>query len=68
MPQRGSFKPSGDSVGQGSGSTSTVYNANRVLPTSTDDIAGQCKEYFEDLLNISGTFSIEQAESGGRGV
>ena len=34
------------------------------LLISTGDISGQWKEYFKDLLNPTGTFSIEEAEAG----
>ena len=32
--------------------------------TSTGDIVGRWKEYFEDLLNATDTPSIEEAEDG----
>uniref|UniRef100_A0A671V1W2 Reverse transcriptase domain-containing protein n=1 Tax=Sparus aurata TaxID=8175 RepID=A0A671V1W2_SPAAU len=44
-------------------STNTVYSGGGGLLTSTGDIVGQWKEYFEDLLNPTDTPSIEEAEA-----
>ena len=46
-------------------STNTVYSAGGELLTSTGDVVGRWKEYFEDLLNPVVTSSEEEAESGG---
>uniref|UniRef100_A0AAR2JQZ9 Reverse transcriptase domain-containing protein n=1 Tax=Pygocentrus nattereri TaxID=42514 RepID=A0AAR2JQZ9_PYGNA len=48
--------------------TSTVYSGDGVLLTSTEDVIGRWKEYFEDLLNPTDTFSSEEAESGDMGI
>ncbi|KAL7854802.1 hypothetical protein SRHO_G00169920 [Serrasalmus rhombeus] len=48
--------------------TSTVYSGDGVLLTSTEDVIGRWKEYFEDLLNPTDTFSSEEAESGDTGI
>uniref|UniRef100_A0A671VTV6 Reverse transcriptase domain-containing protein n=1 Tax=Sparus aurata TaxID=8175 RepID=A0A671VTV6_SPAAU len=45
-------------------STNTVYSGGGGLLTSTGDIVGRWKEYFEDLLNPTDTPSIEEAEAG----
>ncbi|KAL0203001.1 hypothetical protein M9458_001019, partial [Cirrhinus mrigala] len=54
--------------------TNTVYSGGGNLLTSTGDIVGRWKEYFEDLLNSvntpsieedNNTSSIEEAEAGG---
>ncbi|KAL0184942.1 hypothetical protein M9458_020638, partial [Cirrhinus mrigala] len=54
--------------------TNTVYSGSGNLLTSTGDIVGRWKEYFEDLLNSVNTpsieednnmSSIEEAEAGG---
>ena len=45
-------------------STNTVYGGGGELLTSTEDIVGWQKEYFEDLLNPTDTPSIEEAEAG----
>uniref|UniRef100_A0A671UIZ1 Endonuclease/exonuclease/phosphatase domain-containing protein n=1 Tax=Sparus aurata TaxID=8175 RepID=A0A671UIZ1_SPAAU len=45
-------------------STNTVYSGGGELLTSTGDIVGRWKEYFEDLLNPTDTPSIEEAEAG----
>ena len=45
-------------------STNTVYSGGGELLTSTGDIIGQWKAYFEDLLNSTDTPSIEEAEAG----
>ncbi|XDV31040.1 hypothetical protein PO909_033817 [Leuciscus waleckii] len=45
--------------------TNTVYSGDGQLLTSTGDIVGRWKEYFEDLLNPTDTSSIEEAEAGG---
>ena len=42
-------------------STNTVYGGGGELLTSTGDIVGQWKEYFEDLLNPTDTPSTEEA-------
>ncbi|KAI3367323.1 hypothetical protein L3Q82_008366 [Scortum barcoo] len=44
-------------------SANTVYSAGGELLTSTADIVGQWKEYFEDLLNPTDTPSTEEAEA-----
>ncbi|KAK7921963.1 hypothetical protein WMY93_008865 [Mugilogobius chulae] len=44
--------------------TNTVYSAGGELLTSTGDVVGRWKEYFEGLLNPTGTFSDEEAETG----
>ncbi len=36
-----------------------------IMFTSTGDVVGRWKEYFEDLLNPAVTSSIEEAEAGG---
>ncbi|KAM8748485.1 uncharacterized protein AB9X84_013627 [Acanthopagrus schlegelii] len=41
----------------------TVYSGGGELLTSTGDIAGRWKEYFEDLLNPTDMSSIEEAEA-----
>ncbi|KAI3368519.1 hypothetical protein L3Q82_025528, partial [Scortum barcoo] len=43
-------------------SANTVYNAGGELVTSTGDIVGQLKEYFEELFNPTNTSSTEEAE------
>ncbi|KAK7940110.1 hypothetical protein WMY93_003436 [Mugilogobius chulae] len=43
--------------------TSTVYSAGGVLLTSTGDVVGRWKEYFEGLLNPTATSSDEEAET-----
>ena len=45
-------------------STNNVYSGGGELLTSTGDIVGRWKEYFEDLLNPTDTSSIEEAEAG----
>ena len=45
-------------------STNTVYSGGGELLTSTGDIVGRWKEYFEDLLNPTDMSSIEEAEAG----
>uniref|UniRef100_A0A3B3HQU3 Reverse transcriptase domain-containing protein n=1 Tax=Oryzias latipes TaxID=8090 RepID=A0A3B3HQU3_ORYLA len=49
-------------------STGTVFSAGGELLTSTGDIVGRWKEYFEDLLNPTDTPSIEEVESEDFGV
>uniref|UniRef100_A0A671XIN0 Reverse transcriptase domain-containing protein n=1 Tax=Sparus aurata TaxID=8175 RepID=A0A671XIN0_SPAAU len=49
-------------------STNTVYSGGGELLTSTGDIVGRWKEYFEDLLNPTDTPSIEEAEAGDSAV
>uniref|UniRef100_A0A8C6S4J5 Reverse transcriptase domain-containing protein n=1 Tax=Neogobius melanostomus TaxID=47308 RepID=A0A8C6S4J5_9GOBI len=44
--------------------TNTVYSAGGELLTSTGDVVGWWKEYFEDLLNPTVTSSDEEAEAG----
>ena len=45
-------------------STNTVYSGGGELLTSTGDIVGRWKEYFEDLLNPTVMSSGEEAEAG----
>ncbi|KAI3361735.1 hypothetical protein L3Q82_002087 [Scortum barcoo] len=46
-------------------SANTVYSAGgELLLTSTGDIVGRWKVYFEDLLNPTDTPSTEEAEAG----
>ncbi|KAI3368575.1 hypothetical protein L3Q82_025585 [Scortum barcoo] len=45
-------------------SANTVYSAGGELLTSTGDIVGRWKEYFEDLLNPTDLPSSEEAEAG----
>ncbi|KAI3375912.1 hypothetical protein L3Q82_004171 [Scortum barcoo] len=45
-------------------SASTVYSAGGELLTSTGDIVGRWKKYFEDLLNPTDLPSNEEAEAG----
>ncbi|KAI3369251.1 hypothetical protein L3Q82_007792 [Scortum barcoo] len=45
-------------------SANTVYNAGGELLTSTGDIVGRWKKYFEDLLNPTDLPSNEEAEAG----
>ncbi|KAI3353571.1 hypothetical protein L3Q82_020093, partial [Scortum barcoo] len=45
-------------------SANTVYSAGGELLTSTGDIVGQWKKYFEDLLNPTDLPSSEEAEAG----
>ncbi len=45
--------------------TNAVYSGGGRLLTSTGDVVGRWKEYFEDLLNPAVTSSIEEAEAGG---
>lgn len=35
--------------------------------TSIEDVVGQWKEYFKDLLNLTGMPSVVEAESGDKG-
>ncbi|TKS65587.1 NLR family CARD domain-containing protein 3 CARD15-like protein [Collichthys lucidus] len=42
----------------------TVFSGGGVLLTSTGDILGRWREYYEDLLNPTSTSSFEEAESG----
>ncbi|KAM9358371.1 uncharacterized protein ABDE67_003862 [Symphorus nematophorus] len=44
-------------------SANTVYSGGGELLTSTGDIVGRWKEYFEDLLNPTDTPSLEEAEA-----
>ncbi len=48
--------------------TNTVYSGGGELLTSTGDVIGRWKEYFEDLLNHTDTPSIEEAEMEDSGV
>ncbi len=48
--------------------TNAVYSGGGQLLTSTGDVVGRWKEYFEDLLNPAVTSSIEEAEAGGSEV
>ena len=48
-------------------STNAVYSAGGELLTSTGDVVGRWKEYFEDLLNPTVTSSEEEAETGDSG-
>uniref|UniRef100_A0A673CDI6 Reverse transcriptase domain-containing protein n=1 Tax=Sphaeramia orbicularis TaxID=375764 RepID=A0A673CDI6_9TELE len=43
--------------------TNTVYSGSGELLTSTGDVVGRWKEYFEDLLNPTATSSIEEVEA-----
>ncbi|KAI3356861.1 hypothetical protein L3Q82_003510 [Scortum barcoo] len=45
-------------------SANTVYSAGGKLLTSTEDIVGRWKKYFEDLLNPTDLPSSEEAEAG----
>ncbi|KAI3364112.1 hypothetical protein L3Q82_010940 [Scortum barcoo] len=45
-------------------SANTVYSAGGELLTSTGDIVGRWKKYFEDLLNPTDLPSSEEAEAG----
>uniref|UniRef100_A0A3B3BLN8 Reverse transcriptase domain-containing protein n=2 Tax=Oryzias melastigma TaxID=30732 RepID=A0A3B3BLN8_ORYME len=49
-------------------SAGTVFGAGGDLLTSTGDIVGRWKEYFEDLLNPADTPSVEEAEAEDIGV
>ncbi|TKS65493.1 LINE-1 reverse transcriptase -like protein [Collichthys lucidus] len=42
----------------------TVFSGGGVLLTSTRDVLGRWREYFEDLLNPTSTSSLEEAEPG----
>ncbi len=48
--------------------TNAVYSGGGRLLTSTGDVIGRWKEYFEDLLNPAVKSSIEEAEAGGSEV
>ncbi|KAI3373263.1 hypothetical protein L3Q82_006384 [Scortum barcoo] len=63
-PRRDSGKPSGASEGGSSTLPTTVYSAGGELLTSTEDIVGRWKKYFEDLLNPTDLPSNEEAEDG----
>ncbi|KAI3359221.1 hypothetical protein L3Q82_002742 [Scortum barcoo] len=63
-PRRDSGKPSGASEGGKQYSANTVYSAGGELLTSTGDIVGRWKKYFEDLLNPTDLPSNEEAEAG----
>ncbi|KAI3368164.1 hypothetical protein L3Q82_007887 [Scortum barcoo] len=63
-PRRDSGKPSGASEG-GSSTLPTLFTAvGGELLTSTGDIVGRWKKYFEDLLNPTDLPSSEEAEAG----
>ncbi|KAI3368224.1 hypothetical protein L3Q82_007818 [Scortum barcoo] len=63
-PRRDSGKPSGASEEGKQYSANTVYSAGGELLTSTEDIVGRWKKYFEDLLNPTDLPSNEEAEDG----
>ena len=42
----------------------TVYSGDGRLLTSTGEIVGRWKEYFEELLNPTNTYSVEETEPG----
>ncbi|KAI3375689.1 hypothetical protein L3Q82_003995 [Scortum barcoo] len=64
-PRRDSAsKPSGAPQKGKQYSANTVYSAGGELLTSTGDIVGRWKKYFEDLLNPTDLPSNEQAEAG----
>ncbi|KAI3356008.1 hypothetical protein L3Q82_017276 [Scortum barcoo] len=63
-PRRDSGKPSGTSGRGKQYSANTVYSAGGELLTSTGDIVGRWKKYFEDLLNPTDLPSSEEAEAG----
>ncbi|XDV11655.1 hypothetical protein PO909_000531 [Leuciscus waleckii] len=48
--------------------TNAVYSGGGQLLTSTGDVVGRWKKYFEDLLNPAVTSSIEEAEAEGSEV
>ncbi|KAI3352389.1 hypothetical protein L3Q82_005186 [Scortum barcoo] len=63
-PRRDSGKPSGASEG-GSSTLPTLFTVQGgELLTSTGDIVGRWKKYFEDLLNPTDLPSSEEAEAG----
>ncbi|KAI3366000.1 hypothetical protein L3Q82_009827 [Scortum barcoo] len=63
-PRRDSGKPSGASEG-GSSTLPTLFTVQvGELLTSTEDIVGRWKKYFEDLLNPTDLPSNEEAEDG----
>ncbi|KAI3355475.1 hypothetical protein L3Q82_018306 [Scortum barcoo] len=63
-PRRDSGKPSGASEG-GSSTLPTLFTVQGgELLTSTGDIVGRWKKYFEDLLNPTDLPSNEEAEAG----
>ncbi|KAI3373319.1 hypothetical protein L3Q82_006619 [Scortum barcoo] len=62
-PRRDSGKPSSASEGK-QYSGNTVNSAGGELLTSTGDIVGRWKKYFEDLLNPTDLPSNEEAEAG----
>ncbi|KAI3354649.1 hypothetical protein L3Q82_018532 [Scortum barcoo] len=63
-PRRDSGKPSGASEG-GSSTLPTLFTVQGgELLTSTEDIVGRWKKYFEDLLNPTDLPSSEEAEAG----
>ncbi|KAI3363832.1 hypothetical protein L3Q82_001435 [Scortum barcoo] len=57
-------KPSAPQKGEALYSANTVYSAGGELLTSTGDIVGRWKKYFEDLLNPTDLPSNEEAEAG----
>uniref|UniRef100_A0AAV2MIF0 Reverse transcriptase domain-containing protein n=1 Tax=Knipowitschia caucasica TaxID=637954 RepID=A0AAV2MIF0_KNICA len=62
-PRRDSGKPSGASGGGKQFFANTMYGAGGELLTSTGDIVGRWKEYFEVLLNRPVTSSVTEAEA-----
>ncbi|KAI3361441.1 hypothetical protein L3Q82_013605 [Scortum barcoo] len=63
-PRRNSGKPSGASEG-GSSALPTLFTVRVVeLLTSTGDIVGQWKEYFEDLLNPTARLPLRKQRLG----
>ncbi|KAI3371774.1 hypothetical protein L3Q82_024327 [Scortum barcoo] len=63
-PRRDSGKPSQRLRRGKQYSANTVYSAGGELLTSTGDIVGRWKKYFEDLLNPTDLPSNEEAEAG----
>ncbi|KAI3369613.1 hypothetical protein L3Q82_025323 [Scortum barcoo] len=63
-PRRDSGKPSRRLRRGKQYSANTVYSAGGELLTSTEDIVGRWKKYFEDLLNPTDLPSNEEAEDG----
>ncbi|KAI3361249.1 hypothetical protein L3Q82_012921 [Scortum barcoo] len=64
-PRRDSGKPSVRRLRRGKQySANTVYSVGGELLTSTEDIVGRWKKYFEDLLNPTDLPSSEEAEAG----
>ncbi len=67
-PRRDSGKPSRRLRRGKQCPTNAVYSGGGRLLTSTGDVVGRWKEYFEDLLNRAVRSSIEEAEAGGSEV